>query len=107
MGQTLGDLWRAATAEQREFPACLVQRDGDWAPVSWSEAAVRVDRLASRLLALGVRRGDRFAILGRTTLDWALLDWALLSPGSPLCVGASDWLFSPPCWAWVCRALRI
>jgi long-chain acyl-CoA synthetase len=82
MGQTLGDLWRAATAEQREFPAYLVQRDGDWAPVSWSEAAARVDRLASRLLALGVRRGDRFAILGRTTLDWGLLDWALLSIGA-------------------------
>src|SRR5690242_20833408 len=36
-----------------------------------------VDELANGLLALGIRRGDAFALLGRTTLEWALFDFAL------------------------------
>ena len=44
----------------------LVERDGGWQRVSWDEAARRVDELANGLLALGVRKGDAFAILGAT-----------------------------------------
>lgn len=38
--------------------------------------------LASALAARGVAAGDRVAILGRTSLEWALLDCALLALGA-------------------------
>ena len=45
-------------------PAYLVHEGGDeWRPVSWAEAAQAVDELAHGLLALGIRKGDAFAIL--------------------------------------------
>ena len=58
-------------------PAYLAERDGAWVEVSWAEAARRVDDIAAGLLALGVKKGDAFAILGSTSLEWCLFDFAL------------------------------
>jgi long-chain acyl-CoA synthetase len=76
-GNTIGRLWLDAVAAERTTPAYLVERDGGWEEVSWHEAAAAVDELANGLLALGVRKGDAFAILARTRLEWALFDFAL------------------------------
>src|SRR5262249_15206033 len=80
--RTLAALWQNAAAAQHQGPAYLEQSDGDWRETSWQEAAQRVDELAQGLLARGVGKGDRIAILGPSCLDWALLDFALLSIGS-------------------------
>ena len=74
--RTIGALWRAAGAHPAETPAYLVESDSGWNPVSWREAAVRVDDLANGLLALGIRKGDVVAILAATRLEWALADFA-------------------------------
>jgi long-chain acyl-CoA synthetase len=80
--RTLAALWSRAVAEGPPSPAFLVQEHGGWHPVSWQEAGRRVDELAAGFLALGIRRGDRVAILGRTRLEWTLCDWALISIGA-------------------------
>ena len=36
-----------------------------------------VDEIANGLLALGIRKGDSFAIVARTNLEWSLFDFAL------------------------------
>jgi long-chain acyl-CoA synthetase len=74
---TIANLWRNAVAAERDVPAYLHEVDGAWQPVSWAEAAERVDELANGLLALGVAKGDSFAIIARTSLEWALFDFAL------------------------------
>ena len=80
--RTLAALWRNAVAVQRPGTAYLEQSEGDWRETSWQEAAQRVDELAQGLLARGVEKGDRIAILGPSCVDWALLDFALLSIGA-------------------------
>jgi long-chain acyl-CoA synthetase len=75
--RTIGALWRNAVAVAPDRPAYIAERDGGWVEVSWQEAAQRVEDIANGLLALGVRKGDAFAILGSTSLDWALFDFAL------------------------------
>jgi long-chain acyl-CoA synthetase len=75
--RTIANLWRNATAEGRTGAAYLHEVDGEWREVSWGEAAEAVDELANGLLALGVERGASFALLGRTSLEWALFDFAL------------------------------
>jgi len=50
--------------------------------VSWQEADERVRAYANGLLALGVRKGDAFAILARNSLEWALIDFALAQIGA-------------------------
>ena len=80
--RTLAALWRRAAAEPRQGVAYLEQVDGGWRETSWQDAARRVDELTNGLLAAGVGKGDRIAILGPSCLDWALLDFALLSIGA-------------------------
>jgi long-chain acyl-CoA synthetase len=75
--RTIGRLWRDAIATKRGQPAYLVEAEGSWHKVSWDEAEAAVDEIANGLLALGVGKGDAFAIVARTTLEWALFDFAL------------------------------
>jgi long-chain acyl-CoA synthetase len=75
--RTVANLWRNAIAAGPPDPAYLYEADGDWHELTWAEAAAAVDELANGLLALGVQKGDSFALLGRTTLQWALFDFAL------------------------------
>ena len=82
MQATVAGLWAAAVAERRGGAPFLVQADGRWDEVGWEEAGRSVDELAAGFLSLGIGRGDRVALLGRTRLEWALCDWALISIGA-------------------------
>jgi long-chain acyl-CoA synthetase len=75
--RTIARLWLDAVAANRGSPAYLVEREGEWVEVSWDEAARMVDELAHGLIDAGIGRGDAVAILGQTTLEWALFDYAL------------------------------
>src|SRR5262245_55344836 len=91
--RTIGSLWRNATAAQPDRTAYLAESGGDWIRVSASEAARRVDDIANGLLSLGVRKGDAFPILGATSLEWCLFDFALGLVGA---VGAPIYANSSP-----------
>jgi len=80
--RTAPELWRDAVRDAPDEPAYLEEQADGWAPVSWEEAAERVDDLAHGLLARGLQHGDRVAVLSRTRLEWILLDWALMSIGA-------------------------
>ncbi len=80
--RTIVALWRNAVLAKRTYPAYLVESEGDWREVSWEEADERVRELANGLLARGVKKGDTFAILAQTGLEWALLDFALAQVGA-------------------------
>jgi long-chain acyl-CoA synthetase len=79
--RTIPRLWATAIGQGRPTPAYLVEGNGGWREISWQDADQAVQELAHGLLALGVRRGDAFAILARTTPEWALFDFALASIG--------------------------
>jgi len=80
--RTAPELWRDAVHDAPAEPAYLEETAEGWRPVSWDEAAERVEALARGLLARGVRHGDRVAVLSRTRLEWILLDWAVMSIGA-------------------------
>jgi long-chain acyl-CoA synthetase len=89
--KTIANLW--SRAKGRSGTAYLVERDGDWQEITWQEAAEAVDEIANGLLELGVCKGDAFGILGRTTLEWVLFDFALGSIGA---IGAGIYPSLPP-----------
>jgi long-chain acyl-CoA synthetase len=80
--RTIPRLWRDAIAKDHPGPAYLTQHDDHWHQVSWQEAGDRVAALANGLLARGIGKGDAFAIVARTTLEWALFDFALAHVGA-------------------------
>jgi long-chain acyl-CoA synthetase len=75
--RTIARLWQDALARASDRPAYLVEEADGWCEISRDDAARAVDELANGLLALGIRKGDPFAILGSTRLEWALFDFAL------------------------------
>jgi long-chain acyl-CoA synthetase len=57
-------------------------RDGDvWVEWSFADVGGMVRELAGGLIALGLQRGDRVAILGGTSPDWTVADCAALAAG--------------------------
>ena len=80
--RTITRLWRDAVGRLPRETAYLVERDGGWLPVTWAEAGTAVEELAHGLLALGVRKGDAFAILASTRIEWVLFDFALARIGA-------------------------
>ncbi|MDQ2967402.1 MAG: long-chain fatty acid--CoA ligase [Actinomycetota bacterium] len=91
--RTIARLWQDAVARGLDGPAYLVQEGENWRPVSWAEAARAVDEIAHGLLALGLRKGDAFAILASTRLEWVLFDFALGLIGA---VGAPIYMNNSP-----------
>jgi long-chain acyl-CoA synthetase len=91
--RTIARLWQDALGRGWQNPAYLVQDGEGWREVSWDEAGRAVDEIAHGLLSLGIRKGDAFAILGSTRLEWALFDFALGLIGA---VGAGIYANSSP-----------
>src|SRR2546430_16357184 len=97
--RTAPELWRDAVSDAPPEPAYMEEGADGWEPVSWAEAAERVDNLAHGLLARGLRHADRVAVLSRTPRDSILPDWALMS------IGAGLARVYPPMPATACRIL--
>ena len=94
--RTAPELWREAVRSAPATPAYLEEGPEGWSPVSWDEATERIEALAHGLLAHGVRHGDAVAVLSRTSVDWILLDWAIMSIGAVV-VGLYPTSSAPEC----------
>jgi long-chain acyl-CoA synthetase len=59
--------------------ALAYKADGAWQRIPGTEATARIRRLALGFSALGVKAGDRIAIISENRPEWSLTDLALLS----------------------------
>lgn len=83
-GATVTELLAASVARAPQAEA-LRWRDGtsgDWRSVTYAALDARAERLARGLAALGVRHGDRVALLSDTRPEWTLLDLAIARAGA-------------------------
>ncbi len=55
--------------------------DNAWVPVTHAEFAEQVTNLAAGLMAWGLERGDRVAIMSGTSYEWMLCDFAIWTAG--------------------------
>jgi long-chain acyl-CoA synthetase len=68
--------------ERHDLPNALMHKvGGAYVPISHREVAERVRRVALALVDLGVRPGDRVAILSENRPEWAIADYACLTAG--------------------------
>ncbi len=65
-----------------EKPALLVKREKQFRPISYQGLGRRVMAFARGLHAMGIRSGDRVAILSENRPEWAITDWATLMLGA-------------------------
>src|ERR1700687_4664078 len=58
------------------------KRDKVWTDHSWTDVAEAAGKLRAGLLGLGVRPGDRVAILSDNCPEWIVVDQAVLGLGA-------------------------
>ncbi len=71
----------AQAAELGDRPFLWAKRDGTYRPLTWTEAADRVAALARALGALGVKTGDRVALVSENRPEWLIADVAIMAAG--------------------------
>jgi long-chain acyl-CoA synthetase len=59
----------------------LVPHEGKWVPMTYREVGSAVREMANGLMALGLSRGDKVAILSATRVEWCLADIAVILGG--------------------------
>jgi long-chain acyl-CoA synthetase len=78
--QTLNQLFFSAMDRFAQRPVVMrVKRDGAWVDLSYRQLLDRVQGLSLGLGELGVRPGDRVAILAENRPEWAIADYACLA----------------------------
>jgi long-chain acyl-CoA synthetase len=78
---TLNQLFFEAVSKYNRSDALQVKTGGTYRSISHTEVADRVRHAARGLSSLGVRRGDRVAILSENRPEWAVADFACLTIG--------------------------
>ena len=80
---TIADLLPKAIAKYGDRRAVMFKDDsGQWRTQTYDEVGETVRRLALGLIALGVEKGDKVAILGNTRVEWTYHDFAALTAGA-------------------------
>jgi len=62
--------------------AYMFKKDGTYQSISFKDAADKVKSIAGGLAELGVKSGDKLALLSENRLNWSLTDFAILSLGA-------------------------
>ena len=71
---TLIDVFMRAAQVHNRPDALNYKRDGRWVPISSGEMLERVKDIAAGLHAIGIRHGDRVALLSDSRVEWTLAD---------------------------------
>jgi long-chain acyl-CoA synthetase len=83
--RSLVDLFEASAAKRGTVTATKEKRGGRWADTSWAELARRARAISDGLASLGVKKGDRVAVLGETATDWVVAELGILGAAA-ICV---------------------
>jgi long-chain acyl-CoA synthetase len=78
---TLNRLFFDAIEKHDKPDALRVKKDGAFRPISSLQLADRVRQVALGLEEIGIKRGDRVAILSENRPEWAIADYASLTAG--------------------------
>jgi len=74
--QTLAELFVQAASKHDRSDALTYKRDGVWQHISSQKMIERIGRVALGLYSLGLRKGDRVAVLATNSPEWILTDAA-------------------------------
>ncbi|HZJ56047.1 MAG TPA: long-chain fatty acid--CoA ligase [Myxococcaceae bacterium] len=79
--RTIPELLLERVAATPAATAFLEPQGEEWKPLSWGQLGDRIRAAAAGLQALGLRPGERCALLSGTRLEWIIADLATLSSG--------------------------
>ncbi len=92
--KTLNALFFGAMDRFRQRPVALRRKvDGHWRPISIAELHDQVRAASAGFRELGIRPGDRIALLSENRPEWAITDYACLTTR---CAGVAVYPTLPP-----------
>ncbi|HTP25523.1 MAG TPA: AMP-binding protein, partial [Anaeromyxobacteraceae bacterium] len=71
---SLVDILESTAARLAGRAAAKQKCEGRWVDTTWSELAQRARNVADGLASLGVKKGERVAILGESSVEWIIAD---------------------------------
>ncbi len=74
--KSLGDMLRRTANRLPEKTAMLVPGKHEFSAIRYSELLDTVRAYSGAIRSLGIKRGDRVAILSENCAEWAFVDWA-------------------------------
>ena len=80
--QTINELFNQAMREHANQVVMRYKRDRRWQDITGEQLDERVRNLALALHGLGVRAGDRLALLAESCPEWSITDYAILANGA-------------------------
>ncbi|MCA1623713.1 MAG: long-chain fatty acid--CoA ligase [Acidobacteria bacterium] len=72
--RTLTELFLKAVEKHNRVDALNYKKDGAWQAISSTEMLSRIENIALGLYSLGLRKGDRIALLAANSPEWTLGD---------------------------------
>ncbi|GAA2527453.1 AMP-dependent synthetase/ligase [Rarobacter incanus] len=79
----INDLLADRVRSQGPLPAVEFKTDhGQWRTLTASQLDAEVVAVAKGLVARGIKPGDRVGIMAHTSVNWAILDWAIWAAGA-------------------------
>lgn len=79
---TVCAIFQNQVAKLGENSCVAYKKDGSYTDLSWNQMGEMVRNLASYLLSLGVKKGDRISIFSPNRYEWWVADQAILSIGA-------------------------
>jgi len=82
--QNLGEMFFSNRDKCPDKVAYKYKKDGQWIPITFKDAVDRVEKIAAALNSLGIKKGDKVAIISPNRYEWAFTDYATISLGAVL-----------------------
>src|SRR5438128_3290941 len=77
--RTINELFSQAVERYANRVVISYKRDKKWHDISGAQLSARVRHLTLGLYRLGVRAGDRVALLAESSPNWSVTDYGILS----------------------------
>lgn len=77
--RTINEMFQKAVRQRAGAALMSFKRDKKWFDITGKDLLERVSNLAVGLHKLGVKPGDRIALLAESSPDWSITDYAILS----------------------------